>query len=677
MADDLPEGMKPPPFAAFPSKAIRQTIPSQEWEACLDAWILLVELRLRLTAKDFSTLDSQDDSGAKFLLSYFKESNPTNSAVALSSQFRAKSERLRRVCFLLTHRMLLQLEPPPVPLLHWTFLGNLCQAFRSSRAWKEILHEVWTKSHDKVVLSLTEAKFSMAKNLSYSGSTRYPELVQAIQQLTLLSSALPQVGHVLMTGSDYLDALFVSYKDHEDRTLRKALVANTDVGLTSLLKTDPPKIIMLLDQLFSLKVSSNYQSKKSPQKANLLSDLICTTPFLSVLETSLAGSINPRGQGLLDILREYRAQSQSLYSPVSRRRKRDKGKGRATVNGLANGVHVHKMSLVSQVQDLFPDLGAGYIIKLLDEYNEDAEQVIAHLLDDSLPPYLRDLDKTTSLPFANGEEAEALTHDLAPHSTPPTLPSRHNIHDNDEFDNLAASASQIHVGWAYDSLDADALLADRSQHNSNKSAILSALAAFDSDDDERDDTYDVADVGGMVDTALPDSDNGNEEALFKAYKASPGSFGRDATTRRGKPREELKRETGMTDEAIEGWAIMLSRDSGKMRRLESKFLISAGAQPQRELAPTAYRKAAADSGTGTGTEDSEVEGGEATTRGGFGGRDGGRGRGRGRGGNVSGPANEKETQLARQRKDAHKGSRANHNRRDQRARKMARGGFGL
>ncbi|KAL8827011.1 MAG: hypothetical protein Q9170_007185 [Blastenia crenularia] len=39
---------------------------------------------------------------------------------------------------------------------------------------------------------------------------------------------------------------------------------------------------------------------------------------------------------------------------------------------------------------------------------------------------------------------------------------------------------------------------------------------------------------------------------------------------------------------------------------------------------------------------------------------------------MAGPADEKGTQIARERKDANKGARANHNRRDQRARKMAR-----
>jgi activating signal cointegrator complex subunit 2 len=263
--------------------------------------------------------------------------------------------------------------------------------------------------------------------------------------------------------------------------------------------------------------------------------------------------------------------------------------------------------------------------------------------------------------------------DLAPHSTPPHLPSRRNIFADDEFDQLAVEASRLHFGRRNPNQTADDVLQDRS-NAPNKAAILSALAAFDSDDDERDDTYDVEDVGGTIDSAAPgnnteessaDIGDGNDEALFRAYKATPKLFERDAATRRSKPRMSLKEETGMTDEAIEGWGLMLSRDSRQMRRLEAKFSTFTGGQ--KELTPTSWRASPA----GSGTEDSDV-GGTNRGRGGFRGRGGRGGRGRG---NVAGSTGDKETEVARQRKEANKGSRANHNRRDQRARKMARGGF--
>lgn len=126
----------------------------------------------------------------------------------------------------------------------------------------------------------------------------------------------------------------------------------------------------------------------------------------------------------------------------------------------------------------------------------------------------------------------------------------------------------------------------------------------------------------------------------------------------------------MTDEAVEGWAVMFERDPRTAKRLDAKYGGWSGVQT--ELQSTAWR-------AGSEGDESEGGGGEGSGPSSRGGRGrGGRGRGRGgrgRGGNVAGASGEKETEAARRRKEANKGSRANHNRRDQRARKMARGGF--
>jgi activating signal cointegrator complex subunit 2 len=263
---------------------------------------------------------------------------------------------------------------------------------------------------------------------------------------------------------------------------------------------------------------------------------------------------------------------------------------------------------------------------------------------------------------------------MEPHSTPPQLPIRRNVFDDDDFDQLALDTSKLHFGRRNPDRTADDILQDRS-NAPNKAAILSALAAFDSDDDERDDTYDIEDVGGTVDSAAPgmsreeanaDVRDGHDEALFRAYRITPKLFDRDSATRRSKPRISLREETGMTDEAIEGWALMLSRDPRQMKRLEAKFSHFSGAQ--KDLAPTSWR-----ANPESGTEESDVDGNNRG-RGGFRGRPGRGGAGRGRGrGNVAGPTGEKETEMARQRKEANKGSTANHNRKAGRAKKMARG----
>lgn len=245
--------------------------------------------------------------------------------------------------------------------------------------------------------------------------------------------------------------------------------------------------------------------------------------------------------------------------------------------------------------------------------------------------------------------------------------------------------SRIHFGRK-DRGTAEALLSDRGDAP-NKARIIAALAAFDSDDDERDDTYDIEDVGGNVPGGNEEGDAdpafGNEEALFKALTSDATVFNRDATTRRSNARKALKEQTNMTDEALEGWATMINRDPKKRRKLESKYTAFTG--QQRALAPSAYRGSPADSGA-EGEDDAGATG-HPTDRGRGGrlrGRGGGRGRGRGGGrGGTAGESGAGSTgdggtgnpQVNRARKEANKSSRANHNRREQRARKMARGGL--
>ena len=182
-----------------------------------------------------------------------------------------------------------------------------------------------------------------------------------------------------------------------------------------------------------------------------------------------------------------------------------------------------------------------------------------------------------------------------------------------------------------------------------------------------------------------------EAVLYQAWKATPALFGRDAETRRGRERKELRDKTGLSDEMVEGFGVMVNRDQGMKRRLERKFGDGVGAfsGQQVEIGSTRWRDRG---GEEVNTDTDTDGGGGGGSRGGYGGRGrgggGGPGRGRGRGGRGGGGgargggeaggsgSQAPESDLAKRRKEASKGSRANHNRRDQRAKKMARGGFG-
>ena len=99
------------------------------------------------------------------------------------------------------------------------------------------------------------------------------------------------------------------------------------------------------------------------------------------------------------------------------------------------------------------------------------------------------------------------------------MPTKRNVFDDDEFDRLAVETSAISFGKK-PGQDADVLLQDKSAAPT-KASILSALAAMDFDDDERDDTYDATDVGGVVDSTNQEADGvteGREEVLFRAFQ---------------------------------------------------------------------------------------------------------------------------------------------------------------
>lgn len=674
-----------PPMISFPEAAWKNRLVPEEWEACLDAWILLAEAHLSLSTDDFTRASSGDQSLPAFLTS-FAELSPSHDDFQSDRRMR----RLRNKSFLLAYR-LLEIDPTPDSLVRWEFLADICKMYRKSHASK-LVATAWKRHSSAVELSLGLLKSILTRELDagIKGDLKTTEM--QLRRLNHLLHVSPDACAYFVAGIDFLDSLINCYK-LMNPPLRTAILSTAYLCHIGLTDGEKPKFSILVDQLYSLK-SAAEAHKASPTRANdsLVAELVTVTPLLKQVQQRIdaSGSGSSRAESVINALGKFKNADSSGRTPRLTKRRVDKGKGRAVDNdygyGVREHIHIHRMSLVSQVQDLFPDLGSGFVVRLLDEYNDDVEQVVAHLLEGSLPAHLEHGDRSEVLYvpslryITTANKARDSTNpdvelDMAPHSTPPQLPTRRNVFDDDELDQLAVDASRLHFGRRNPDATADDILQDRSRAP-DKAAILSALAAFDSDDDERDDTYDIADVGGTIDSAAPGSDpeaantdamDVHDEVLFRAYKATPLLFNRSSEVRRGKPRKALRDETGLTDEAIEGWALTISRDPRQMRRLESQFSTFSGTQT--ELVPTSWR-----ANTG-GSEPEDSDGNTSNRgRGGMSGRikRGGRGRGRG---NVAGPTGDKETEIARQRKEANKGSRANHNRRDQRARKMARGGF--
>ncbi|RDA92760.1 hypothetical protein CP533_1416 [Ophiocordyceps camponoti-saundersi (nom. inval.)] len=634
--------MSLPPLAPFPEASWLADV---DGEALVEAWSVLVGAYMNLSDEDFVAAASDEASVAVFVTSFVREAP---FAPSLASP-------LLKPVFQLTSR-LLTLSPPAI-LLDCFFLSHLARLYPRNHV-QPIIAQLFDSQPAVLESSLASLKKLLLPHLT-AGIRGDLKLVQSrLVDINPLLHVSSHASAFLLAGSDFFDGLVSCFRVMNP-PLRKVIIATTYLCLVGVSEARPPKWAMLGDQLFALKSAADAH-KQGPLNVNdsLVAELVTATPLLRTLLRAVANS----GASQQLLTKRITDLEPFRKGPMTRPKRRvktrpDKGKGRATGQDDEAELLLDQMSKITQIQDLFPEMGAGFVSRCLDEYDQDVEQVVASLLSESLPAHLASADRSELL---RRHEQASFPHQ-APSMTSSQLPKRRNVFDDDELDRLAADTSKISFGKRLDRT-ADDVLRDKSTAPS-KAAILSALAAFDSDDDERDDTYDAVDVGGTVDSTNQEADgvnDSNEELLFRAYTMDDKTFAKDAATRRAATRTKLREETGMTDEAIEGWATMLTRNPQQMKRLQAKY---AFAGQQTQLERTAWR-------AGSGTENSDAD----TDGAGRGGR-ASRGRGRGRGRGQAGPTEERDTEAARRRKEANKASRANHNRRDGRARKMARGGM--
>ncbi|KAI8144196.1 hypothetical protein BJV82DRAFT_608644 [Fennellomyces sp. T-0311] len=248
--------------------------------------------------------------------------------------------------------------------------------------------------------------------------------------------------------------------------------------------------------------------------------------------------------------------------------------------------NIDEVANISQIHDLFPDLGEGFVRACLAHNNNDVEVVIMQLLDNNLPPALDKLDRTLKdVPSPEPAVTEA--------KKPSILDSRRNIFDNDEFDllsrqNITIDKSKMHKG-ARDRGTADTMLDDKSFIQSEKENVLKRI--YDMYEDEYDDQYDAFnEVSGPVDLSAVENEEAadvvmkknkstdNVEAegdLIHAYVEHRDWFNR--TSRKSKERHVLEQKTGMSAEQIEGWAIMMDRNPRRQRVLD-KYMLFDGTQ---------------------------------------------------------------------------------------------------
>ncbi|XP_038183716.1 activating signal cointegrator 1 complex subunit 2 isoform X2 [Arvicola amphibius] len=278
-------------------------------------------------------------------------------------------------------------------------------------------------------------------------------------------------------------------------------------------------------------------------------------------------------------------------------------------------------SLISQVKDLLPDLGEGFILACLEYYSYDSEQVINNILEDRLAPELSQLDRS-------------LKRQVKPDPTP-LLTSRHNVFQNDEFDVFSRDSvdlSRVHKGRRKEenvrSLvnDKRAVVAQRLRYQ-QYSVVMEEVPVqpgeyqVDDYEDEYDDTYDGNQVGA--------NDADSDDELISRRPFTIPQVLRTKTPGEGPEEdydevEEVEEEAPKLDHFIPDPAVL--REKAEARRLA--FLARKGYRPENSAAVT---------------------------------------------GSPRGHGQSRETTQERRKKEAKKATRANHNRRTMADRKRSKG----
>ena len=380
--------MSLPSFAPYPPTNLLKQLLPEELEACINSWLLLIREYLLLPKNIFMVKVRKDTSLTEFLVSYMRE---MSSSAHGQADYSGKGRELRSKAFLLAHRTFTDVENVPIPLLDVAFAENLCVLYGKSSALKALLGKTWgSVDMGAVSPSFASRKASLIGALDASSKKRASKVDDMLLRTVAILKVSFHYGQFLMAGSDFIDALNTAYSQAA-KDLQKKIVTTAYLSLISLIEPAKSRVSTLIDQIYGLKSNASGTS--------LLEALCSSTPLLTKVRSQLSGPEAARAQSLVAQLESFEKRVDGKPKKITKRRV-DKGKARSSEafgHGALGDVHVHKSSQISQLQDLFPDLGTAFIVKLLDEYDDDPEQVTAHLLDDALPPHLQEADRTEEL----------------------------------------------------------------------------------------------------------------------------------------------------------------------------------------------------------------------------------------------------------------------------------------
>uniref|UniRef100_A0A669CDZ7 Activating signal cointegrator 1 complex subunit 2 n=1 Tax=Oreochromis niloticus TaxID=8128 RepID=A0A669CDZ7_ORENI len=197
--------------------------------------------------------------------------------------------------------------------------------------------------------------------------------------------------------------------------------------------------------------------------------------------------------------RKPQSQIQTSQAQASASLSANQGPAPGAAGAMCPVIGAELESLLSCIRDLLPDLGEGFLLECLKEYNYNSELVINDILEDRLAPSLAKLDRTMPRPVKE--------------ELPAVLNNRSNVFDGDEFDVFRREQVDMSRIWkgrrkgenVREMLNDKRHVAEqKARYHAYETVVDEVIVepgesatAYELDDydDEYDDTYDMNQVG--------------------------------------------------------------------------------------------------------------------------------------------------------------------------------------
>ncbi|KAG0673113.1 hypothetical protein C6P43_001661 [Kluyveromyces marxianus] len=321
-------------------------------------------------------------------------------------------------------------------------------------------------------------------------------------------------------------------------------------------------------------------------------------------------------------------------------------------------------SKLSMIKELFPDLNTHQITQLLLRYDNNTEIIINNLFenpsiidsleDEETVQQEQDIEQQQHQDQSKPYEISAQEHQREKTALPTITPQ----------DKIVKKEISFPVNDVPDSI-----------RNKTLSRALALL--YDATEDERDDTYDEAEVkqasSSRVSIDIGNKSTGNNEEeihqpettskydqiegyLWELLKRDKVLFTRQK--RGSKQRSDMKKQTGWSDEQIEGWSRMIEKSPKRAQLLEEKYIFKGNVrQGKKNRSYNNTRSEDADTANEEEESKDEKPSGKSKT-----------------GNKPNQPVSKEQQKRKNARNEKNKSSRANHNRKAGHDKKLARSG---